>query len=138
MITLNYKKAQSEINFRKKPTRTYGTDLRVAKTKEGKSYRISIGAVTNEAIIAKGGIWYFDLLTIQGTKIFGYVLQRTPTKWQMRTYNKGVGCFENMEIGTKVCELMNDKGAYECVMHCSANMSTDDDCLIFLSTDNLL
>lgn len=138
MITLNYNKHQAEINFRKKPTRTYGTDLRVAKTKDGKRYRISIGATVTDIITAKGGEWYFDLLVIQNTKIIGYVLQRTPTKWQMRTYSKGVACFENMEIGAMVCELMNSKDAYECVMHCSANMSTDDDCLIFLSTDNLL
>lgn len=138
MITLNYSGTQSAINFRKKPTRTYGTDLRVAKTKDGKRYRISIGETITEAIIAKGGDWYFDILSIEGTKVFGYILQRTPTKWQMRTYSKGVACFENLQIGAKVCELMGDKDAYECIMHCSANMSTDEDCFIFLSTDNLL
>lgn len=137
MITLNYTSTQGAINFRKKPTRTYGTDLRVAKTKDGKRYRISIGATITETITAKGGEWYFDLLQIHNTKIYGYILQRTPTKWQMRIYNKGVACFENLEIGAKVCEMMQEKDAYECIMHCSPNMSTDEDCYIFLATDNL-
>ena len=128
---------QQEMRFRKRPTRTTGCDLRVAKTADGKRYRISIGAEATQLIMNQGGEWFFDIVKIEGTSLFGYTLTHTVTKWQVRTYNKGVACFEKTSAGELVCDLMNAKDAYEVTMSCTGNVSTESGRFIFLCTDNL-